>query len=311
MKALVLVLVVSALAQQAPLLEPVRLTTSHYYETDPAWCPVLEEVDGVRAARLAFARYDGRDQEIWSVLVGRDETGALTIIGEEKRLTSGGGEKGHPSWSFDGTKLYYEELEPGGDWVVRELSLVEPAAEPRTVASGREPSAGPGGKLAFVRGGAVFAVDSVSTTPRVLGLGSRCSSPSWTPDGRRVFFACGLFIAFAYDQTGAGGTNYYLAPPVWPDSWNGHPAISPAAPLLAFLSTRDRAYGIWVARLDRPPSEARLLYGDACRKRGLSFSPDPDVPLLAFASDRAGGWDIWVVEVSGDLFPAEEEAPGE
>lgn len=295
-------------APQALSRELVRVTSSPYYEADPAWSPVEEEIDGLPAARLAFARFDGRNQEIWTVLVGRGDAGAAVVLGEERQLTSGGGVKAHPSWSYDGTQLYYEEMQSGGGYLVKALSLATPDAAPRMLADGRQPTAGPGGKLVYVSEGAVFAVDEGSTVPRIIGVGGRCSSPAWTPDGRRVFFSCGLFIGVVYDRVGNGAVSYYIGPPAWPVCWNGYPAISPKGEILAFASTRDRTYGIWGVPLDRSTADASLIFQDKYRKAGLCFSPETAAPRLAFASDRAGGWDIWVLDVNADLFREAEAA---
>ncbi|HEV2754990.1 MAG TPA: hypothetical protein VG318_04360 [Actinomycetota bacterium] len=84
--------VFGAAARRRP---PVRLT-SDLSDRDPAWSP-----DG---RRVAFARCDGADCDLWTLNV-RTST--------EHRVTTGPHADGDPSWSPDGNALVFQRCEPG------------------------------------------------------------------------------------------------------------------------------------------------------------------------------------------------------
>jgi hypothetical protein len=154
--------------------------------------------------------------------------------------------------------------------------------------------------LSRVRGGEPWGVYLISSDgagrERLTDAGAEfLSSPSWSPDGRR--------IAFVSDREGA--------PNIWVIGLDGSnatnltrheakdhsPAWSPDGEWIAFASVRDTLYWeLYIMRADGSQVQ-RLTWWESASDLWPSWSPDG--MRLAFASRRDGNWELYTMNRDG------------
>jgi len=196
----------SRLAEEAPPLSVVPLTTLAGHEFDPTFSPDGEQV----AFSWDGARQDNRD--IYVTLVGASDV---------RRLTSDPLPDGKPTWSPDGRQLAFLRSRPEGPTIQlvsalggadRKLSDFRGAdsiawsPDGRWVAAGRS---GESDRAGQPRG--IYLIPVEGGDPRPL-IASRPdvadSKPAFSPDGRRLAYA-----SCNHSSTGvfwAGGCDVYL-----------------------------------------------------------------------------------------------------
>jgi serine/threonine-protein kinase len=120
------------------------------------------------------------------------------------------------------------------------------------------------------------------------------SSPVWSPDGQRLYFArrdTGLFRVVSIDPDGGN-----LSPmPAGPrDAFPG--ALSADGRTLAFVVAGASTKGdIWTAPTSGPPAPREVVHSPFDE---MNPALSPDGALLAYQSDEGGRWDVYVQRVA-------------
>lgn len=120
----------------------------------------------------------------------------------------------------------------------------------------------------------------------------RISTPTFSPDGRRLAFTSNRSGRTKVWLMGTDGSNPRLL--LEDDGTESGRVWSPEGDRLAFVRPGERGDDIWISRRDG--SSLRQVTRDSAMERALAWSPDGE--SLAFLSDRAGSQDVWVVEIS-------------
>ena len=119
------------------------------------------------------------------------------------------------------------------------------------------------------------------------------SSPSWSPDGRRIAFSSyrdGNWEVYVMDAD--GGNAQRLTDH---DETDGNPSWSPDGRRIAFDSLRDGNREVYVMDADGANAQ-RLTDHDAS---DVSPSWSPDGQRIAFSSYRDGNWEVYVMDADG------------
>ncbi|HEU4794529.1 MAG TPA: protein kinase, partial [Pyrinomonadaceae bacterium] len=267
-----------------------------------------------------------------SVAYSSDQNGNFEIYikqlspgGGELQLTNDGQQNIHPSWSPDGQRIAYHSKKHGGIWVVSALG----GAPRQLTETGVRPAWSPDGSfIAFQSAvsGVVFGsrtmppsiiliVPAQGGTPRpVTQPGNPSgghSSPSWSPDSKRIAFEVSDYLSIAVWSIAADGSDpkkmiggsqpvysgdgrymYFLTGEKaeaelarMPLSATGDPIGQPVTVLQAgggsvfseFAISRDGVRVLY--RVDRTVSNLRTI--------SLSPTGDPSGPSAIFASDTS------------------------
>jgi len=237
---------------------------------------------GFNAGRLAYPVYDtgtgaytvyalfadgrllemasGADQPFWmwngDALGYRDRfSPGISLLpsleAPSQQLLSGAG-LAWPTFSPDGQRMAYAELDSGGVWQVK-IVPTDGSADPQRVAAGRGPSWGPTGLLAWT--------GCEAENPEACGIfidnpdddqpGNRVSGSandiglSWSPGGNQLAYMSdhtGNWEIYIYDL--GGGFQQLTNDP----ASDGLPAWSPDGSAVAFVSNRGGAWGIYLMR---------------------------------------------------------------
>lgn len=137
---------------------------------DPAWSP---REDGP----IAYVLHRDQHESIWLI----DANGQ-----NNRRLVEGG----YPSWSADGSTLYYHHYSSG---TLRAIDVDDPDAKPRTLMKCRYryPSVSPDGTKVVLRDESDLVIYGISSGEVVLkhSLGdAQGLLASWSPDSRQILF---------------------------------------------------------------------------------------------------------------------------
>lgn len=121
--------------------------------------------------------------------------------------------------------------------------------------------------------------------------------PTWSPDGRIIYWECpqdkcGLYAIHT------DGTNLTQLTTHENDT---APAVSPDGRQIAFMSDTDGNWEIYVASASAPPAQTGQQPTRLTRHAARDGLPtwSPDGRWLAFASDRGGAWAIWAIRPDG------------
>ena len=153
-----------------------------------------------------------------SVVYSSDQNGNFEIYvkqlspgGGELPITNDGQQNIHPVWSPDGQRVAYHSMKRGGIWVVSALG----GATKQLTEIGSHPIWSPDGSLIAFQSGLVkevfvsraispstiWLVSSSGGTPKQISQRGNPagghSSPSWSPDGKRIAFAVSDFITMS------------------------------------------------------------------------------------------------------------------
>ena len=241
--------------------------------------------------KIAFAAYNAEEREYAMYVVQADGRGLTRVIGEASQ----------PAFSPDGQEIVFHS------WRRDRLGLQVVSAEGGEMADviigtstedGAPSLSRDGTKIAFAsnkeidRKWRVYVSWLVGTgEPVELRLGE---SPDWSPSGDQIVHRgcderggnCGLYIM---DENGANPTRLTT------DASDNTPAWSPDGSQVAFMSSQDGNWEIYVVDLANP--EPRRLTTNPANDGLPAWSPDGQ--RIAFLSDRGGIWAIHLMNPDG------------
>ncbi len=163
-----------------------------------------------------------------SVVYSSDQSGNFEI--HVKQLSPGGGELPitndgqqniHPVWSPDGQRIAYHSMKRGGIWIVSALG----GAPRQLTETGSHPVWSPDGSLIAFQSGlvkevfvsraitpsAIWIVPSAGGTPKQISQRGNPagghSTPSWSPNGKRIAFAVSDFITMSVWSMSVDGSD--------------------------------------------------------------------------------------------------------
>lgn len=133
--------------------------------------------------------------------------------------------------------------------------------------------------------------------------------PVWSPDGSQIIFSSGQGTTDGVNElwlmNADGSEPRKLLE--WPESFEWGATWSPDGDKLAFATTRDYNYEIYVMDIEGEGEPINIT-----RHSRLDTFPDwsPDGKWLAFMSDRSGNWEIWKLNIA-ECLPARLAGEGE
>ena len=265
--------------------EPTGEPYDHYH---PSWSP-----DG---RRIAFDRYY-RDES------GRYHGGHLFVINVDARelmqLTDGDSWDGHPAWSLDSQRIWFQSDRSGEEalhWIPAEGGEAVKAA---SLGTGGAVAVSPDGRSAAYYSdkdgdSEIYIVDLESSEETKLTDNEHPDyNPRWHPDGRSITFHSvvdGEGVPMVMQTDGQGARRLTDGP--------GEDVVySPDGSQIAFNSDRDGGSNVYT--MDADGSNVRQV----TNTDGRNFSPSwsPDGKSVAFVSDRHGRHEIFLARVDGSV----------
>lgn len=263
----------------SPVMADIQVTNG-VNEDSPAW-----SMDG---KKLVYAS----DQDIW--IANADGSGSRKIYG---------------SMSWDGDPVFYDSnsilfaSEQVDAFSSKFISIHRIGIDGTgrrqltTNAHSREPALSPdGGSIAYISRVAndydiwVMATDGTSKIRLTDGKGNE-KEPSWSPDGKYIFYSLQGNILKTDVAT---GSTFKLTNDTFE---NTDPEVSPDGTWMAFVSTRSGDQDIWLTNADG--KGALQLTSDSGTQKDPSWSPDGK--RIAYVSDASGEFNIRVMTLEDDL----------
>lgn len=151
-------------------------------------------------------------------------------------------------------------------------------------------------RIAFVRGGAIYEIDSDGANARALTGAGLALSPAWHPSGRfitySVFTARGTAIAVEDLATRAvrqlGAT---------PTGLNTTPLFTPDGNAIAYTHGDENGTDLYLAPAFTTGAGRRVTVGRGTDNTQPTFSPDGK--RIAFTSGRLGHPEVYITDVDG------------
>ena len=223
---------------------------------------------------VVFTRYDGRAMELWRLDLAS---------GREEALTGNGGVNVEPRLSPDGQRLVWVSTSGTGHF---NLMLAEIGPEglsnPRYLVEPRQSAIG----------------------RYYYSAHDHAINPSWSPDGRRVFYVGNAEIAWgsgairSIDVANPGeppGPDYNTLVPE-ETMWSARPELGPEGRRILFSSYRGGPWHqIWLTTIDGA-APLPLTFGDFDR-RNARWSPDGT--RIAYISNESGNTSLYVQDFVG------------
>ncbi|MFB0536693.1 MAG: tetratricopeptide repeat protein [Anaerolineae bacterium] len=241
--------------------------------------------------KIAFAAYNAEEEEYAIYVVQADGRGLTRVIGEASQ----------PAFSPDGQEIVFHS------WRRDRLGLQVVSAEGGEMADVIIGTSTEDGAPIWSRDGTKIAFASNKEIDRkwrvyvswLVGTGEPVElrpgeSPDWSPEGDQIVHRgcdergdnCGLYIMA---ENGTNPTRLTT------DASDNAPAWSPDGSQVAFMSSRDGNWEIYVVNLANP--EPRRLTTNPANDGLPAWSPDGQ--RIAFLSDRGGIWAIHLMNADG------------
>lgn len=245
----------------------------------------------------------------------------LASGGQERPLTSDGAQNSEPAWSPDGQYIAYHSRNRGGIWIVPALG----GSARRLTEFGSKPAwSRDGSMIAFQSespndlNGSAYGALPPSTIWTIPSLGGQLqqitqvgmprgghSSPTWSPDGKRiVFFAYDTTLAEIWSTSAQGGDVKQLTT----KQLFFDPVYAPDGESIYCVGVSRNVFGLW--RIQVAPNSGERL-GEPTEVQGAgtqtirSLSISADGRRIAYTV-RSMTSDIWSVPLSS----ASSEAAG-
>ena len=182
-------------------------------------------------------------------------------------------ELSEPAWTADGRLAFHDQgtsTKPGGIYSMN----VDGSDRQLLVRDGGQPAFSPGGsKLAYAASiGGVYVADADGSNPRPLALSTKATTPTWSPNGKRIAFLQRRSIVVA----NADGSSERVIASVSAAPYGSVFVWSPDSKLIAFtrgpsnvVGNRPFASSIVVARADGGGQRVVL------RRRSTTFVQEP------------------------------------
>ena len=228
---------------------------------------------------VVFTRYDGKGFELWRLDL---ETG------KEQALTTGGDVNLEPRISPDGKRLVFVSTTGTGHFNLKIADLT-----PAGLANAR-----------FLVAPRESRIDRYYYSTH-----DHAINPSWSPDGRRVWFVTnaeipwgtGWICSVAVD----GGEPACLTKHQLETSWAARPEVGPDGRRILFSNYHGAQWHqLWLTTTD-DTAPLPLTYGEFDR-RSARWSPDGK--RIAYVSNEGGNTSLWVQEYFGGARVAVEPA---
>lgn len=255
--------------------------------------------EGIFGTRMAYIQKVG----------GAKQVHVMQMDGSQKtRISKDGSINMVPS--FGNGAIYYTSYRAGNPdlWVYKGGKSTKLSSQP-----GQNTGAAYcGGKLALTlsKGGEntdIYLIDSESGAieQRLTDHWAIDTSPTWSPDCKRIAFVSGRSGGPQIYVMGADGSDQKRL--TYQGSYNTQPSWSPKGDVIAFSARDERnAFDIFTVDLD---GNIERLTQDQGNNSDPSFSPDGR--YVAFTSDRGGkGKRIWVMTADGEIQNAITEGSG-
>jgi Tol biopolymer transport system component/DNA-binding winged helix-turn-helix (wHTH) protein len=295
-----------------PVSEPkivrriAQITTWSGLDVNPSLSP-----DG---SSLAYSSNHGRNFEIY--------VKPLASGGHEIQITSDGEQNSDPAWSPDGQYIAYHSRNSGGIWIVPSLG----GSARRLTEFGSKPAwSRDGSMIAFQSeassdlNGSAYGALPPSTIWTISSRGGQAtqitqvgvpagghSSPTWSPDGKRiVFLAYDTSLAEIWSVSAQGGDLKRLTT----KQLFFDPVYAPDGESVYCVGISRNLYGLWTIPI-APATGERL--GDAVEVQGAGTQPIRNLSISADGkkiaySVRSLTSDIWSIALS----PATGESTSE
>jgi len=242
-----------------------------------AACPLA------RAGQIVFSSDRGGAWRIWTA---KDDGSGL------RALTTGDGEHHDvdPMFDPDGKSVLFTSTRGGKPGVY--LAAAD-GSKPRRLCDGDQAEWSPDGKRIVLRRAGRIVTRELATgkeTPVRAKGGSRCSGPTWSPDGKWIAFARVQGKANAIFRVPAGGGKTIT---VYDKKPACEPHFSPDGKEIVFETETH----VWAVRPDGTGPRMITYYGGL--QRYPRFSPDGRSVIFCQGASTRGPWEIYVVGAAG------------
>ena len=158
-------------------------------------------------------------------------------------------------------------------------------------------------RIAYVRGNAVYVVDSDGYGEQALPVVGAAMSPSWHPNGNLVAYnTYGPTSRIVIHDLRTGRSRDFGAQR---NTTNVTPVFTPDGKSIAYALSTENGSDLYVMSLDGDAFPRRITVGRGSENVQPSFSPDGN--RIAFMSDRTGHPEVYIMDADGtnpDIFTA-------